>query len=152
MTQKDKNLILQDLCGRLLYGVKIHCVNWDSDSGTEFSTVETVIGIDSDFVYTIWDKTGEKCKHSLKTMSFKPYLRKMDLGLMDNEEIEEYRDTFSSVYDTNVYGEVDDSWHEEFSVESYNWLNKNMYDLNELIPKGLAKPAPEGMYIKTYKN
>ena len=71
---------------------------------------------------------------------------------MDDEEIEEYRETFSYVYDINDEGEEDDSYHEEFSVESYNWLNKNMYDLNELIPKGLAKSAPDGMYNKNEKD
>ena len=145
MTQKDKNLILKDLCGRLLYGVKICCVNWDSDSGTEFSTVETIIGIDSDFVYTIWDKTGEKYKHSLKTMSFKPYLRPM--SSMTEEERKEYHNLcYEEEREQIEFGEWVTRVYYHDTIESIDWLNKHHFDYRGLIPKGLALEAPEGMY------
>ena len=60
MTQEEKDLLLKDLSARLLYGVKILHTGWDCDSDTDFDTVETLIGIDDKFIYTVWDKTGDR--------------------------------------------------------------------------------------------
>lgn len=91
MTQEEKDLVLRDLCSRLPYGVKLLVEGWDSDRGCEFNTVETLIGIDDRFIHTIWDKTGDKDKHSivepLSILDYKPYLRPM--SSMTEEEAKE---------------------------------------------------------------
>lgn len=74
----------------------------------------------------------------------KPYLRPM--SSMTDEERDEYEGTFASVYDVNDYGEDADSWHEEFSIDSLDYLNAHHFDYRGLIEKGLALEAPEGMY------
>lgn len=68
--------------------------------------------------------------------NFKPYLRPM--SSMTEEEREEY-----------------DTWHEELEegrikdwkcAEFIDWLNSHFLDYQDLIDKGLALEAPEGMY------
>lgn len=136
-TQEEKELLLEDLCGRLPYGVKILYKGWDSDHGCEFTTVEDLIGIDDRFIHTLW--RGERDKHSivepLSIIDYKPYLR--PLSSMTDEEREEY-----SLFIGKKNG------HSYFidPISQMGWLNKNMFDYRELIPKGLANKAPEGMY------
>ena len=133
MTMGDKDLLLRDLCARLPYGVKILYNGWDSDGGCEFSTVETLIGIDDGFIYTLW--RGEKDKHSIKEplsiLDYKPFLRPMDS--MTEEEKIDYGAFFN--YDGIEYPE-----------EYIDWLNKNMFDYRGLIERGLALEATEEMY------
>ena len=92
MTKEEKKLVMADLCSRLPYGVKLLVKSWDSDRDCEFETVETLIGIDDRFIHTIWDKTGDKYKHSivepLSVLDYKPYLR--PLSSMTDEEYEEF--------------------------------------------------------------
>ena len=117
MTQENKGLSLIDLCARLPYGV-IVIVNGNNERVDEINPFEGIItcGFQSFNV--------EECK---------PYLRPM--SSMTEEEKEEYHKLCD-----NYYGIYFDS------VESIDWLNKNMFDYRGLIEKGLAIEAPEGMY------
>lgn len=136
-TQEEKELLLEDLCGRLPYGVKILYKGWDSDHGCEFTTVEDLIGIDDRFIHTLW--RGERDKHSivepLSIIDYKPYLR--PLSSMTDEEHEEYRKYVKEVngftYNINCSDLID-------------WFNRKMFDYRGLIPKGLALEAKDGMY------
>jgi hypothetical protein len=128
MTQEDKLLLLQDLCARLPYGIKILHTGWDYDSDTDFDTVETLIGIDDRFIYAVWDKTGDREKHCLSVSNWKPYLRPM--SSMTEEERKEYWDITSV---SNHCAAID-------------WLNAHHFDYRGLIEKGLALESPEGMY------
>lgn len=42
MTQDDKNLLLQDLCGRLPYGVIVHFEGWNPEKLTQIDLRELV--------------------------------------------------------------------------------------------------------------
>ena len=157
MTKEDKELLFKDICGRLPYGVKILCKDWDSDHGCEFTTVEDLIGIDDRFIYTLW--RNERDKHSivepLSITDYKPYLR--PISSMTEEEKEELRDTYDWIYSEYPWDDEDEDpedvgCHPEPSAETYDWYNRKMFDYRGLIPKGLANEASEGMYIKTYKN
>ena len=145
MTQKDKELLLKDICGRLPYGVKVLCEGWDSDHGCEFNTVEDLIGIDDKFIHTLW--RGEKDKHSivepLSITDYKPYLRPM--SSMTDEEREEYGKVCE--LDTEILANHPMNG-EPFPAlyNSQDWLNKNMFDYRGLIPMGLALEDKEGMY------
>jgi hypothetical protein len=158
-TQEEKELLLEDLCGRLPYGVKILYKGWDSDHGCEFNTVEDLIGIDDRFIHTLW--RGERDKHSivepLSITDYKPYLR--PLSSMTEEEKEELRDTYDWVYSEYPFDDEDEDeedvflrnvedagGHYEPSAETYDWYNRKMFDYRELIQKGLALEAPNGMY------
>jgi hypothetical protein len=143
MTQEEKELLLKDLSARLPYGVKIMVERWDSDMDCEFTTIETVIGVDDRFIYTIWDKTGEKDKHSivepLSILDYKPYLRPM-YSLTEDEmkelaKIDMRRAMYSARHLT---------YHLDGKIIDY--LNEHFIDWRHLIPNGLALEAKEGMY------
>ena len=128
MTQEEKQLLIKDLCVRFPYGVICRMSAKDADVSI---TEKLDIGGIEHFIYG--------------TMNVEPYLRPM--SSMTEKEWEEYERTFDSVYDVDDYGEYDDSWHEEFSIHSLDWLNAHHFDYRGLIEKGLALEAPEGMYI-----
>ena len=135
MTQKDKELLLKDLCARLPYGVKILHEGWNFEWDDELSTVEKVVGIDKDFIYTkvINTYNGEEYrddKWPIDTFDNKLFLRPM--SSMTDEEKLEYRKTqwvYQADYCAPEY--FDD-------IDSYDWLNKNHFDYRNLINKNLA--------------
>ena len=137
MTQEDKLLLLQDLCARLPYGIKILHTGWDYDSDTDFDTVETLIGIDDRFIYAVWDKTGDREKHCLSVSNWKPYLRPM--SSMTEEEKHEY-DSLCDAMPTyrHEFGNIVENVILYDNFTSIDWLNKHMFDYRNLIPKGLA--------------
>lgn len=142
-TQEEKELLLEDLCGRLPYGVKILYKGWDSDHGCEFWTDEDLIGIDDRFIYTLW--RGERQKHSivepLSITGYKPYLRLWTS--MTEEEIKEIQTLLGDA----IVGTEMDTISILGTQVLFKYLNKKMIDYRGLIEKGLAKEAPEGMYF-----
>lgn len=139
MTQEDKQLLLQDLCARLPYGVKVMVRGWDYDRDCDFTTIETLIGIDDRFIHTIWDKTGDKDKHSiiepLSILDYKPYLRSMS-SMTEEEKIEHGDRCYFTL-------ECISTNQQYYFNELYDWLNKNHFDYRGLIPKGLAIEVTE---------
>lgn len=142
MTQEEKQLLFIDLCARLPYGVKVQVTNWDSDHDCDFNTVETVVGIDDRFIYTVWDKTGDKDKHSitepLSVLDYKPYLRPMSSS-MTEEEFKEYHSMLIDVDNSGLM-------NQGLITKIVDWLDEKMFDHRNLIPKGLALKTKEGMY------
>lgn len=135
MIREDKDLLLRDLSARLSYGVKILHTGWDCDGDTDFDTIETLIGIDDRFIYTVWDKTGDKEKHCLSISNWKPYLKPM--SSMTKEERKEYNEyifhgaSIGSILNTAT------------AYELIDWLNKHHFDYRGLIEKGLAIEVTE---------
>ena len=119
MAKEDKNLLLQDLCGRLPYGVKFSTTWWDDDKGDMINIVAKLYSINADSYCEIYDYDGVVFIEDVK-----PYLRKM--STMTEEE---------EVIFINKQG-----------YDRYEWLDRNMFDYRGLIPRGLALEAPEGMY------
>ena len=146
MTQEDKDLLLKDLAARFPYGVSVY----------------------------IKYNTGEPCYGKLtpkdiqwfidsKIETIKPYLR--SLSSMTEEEKKELERLIDEKLNKHI-GQEDDEWTpwvlydttgiknsiggERFYFDEmifiYDWLNKKMFDYRNLIPKGLALEAPEGMY------
>lgn len=111
MTQKDKELLLKDICARLPYGVIIH-VNGHDERVDKVNPFEGIItcGFQS---FSI-----DECK---------PYLRPM--SSMTEEEKKEY----NHMYDVYVGYEGMYS-----TINMFDWLNKNHFDYRGLIPKGFA--------------
>lgn len=120
MTQEEKDLLLKDLCGRLPY-YTIISVN----DGKYREDVKLHPHYIFDWDAYRWDA--------------KPYLR--PLSSMTKEEIEDYCNLRTKQWDVHI----DDYWYYD-TVESIDWLNKKMFDYRGLIEKGLALPAPKGMY------
>ena len=130
MTREDKELLLKDLCARLPYGVKILHEGWNFEWDEELSTVEKVVGIDEDFIYTkvINTHNGEEYrddKWPIDTFDDKLFLRPM--SSMTEEQEKEYNNL-------NCY-EVGCFPHTE---EAIDYLIKNHFDYRNLINKNLA--------------
>lgn len=109
MKREEKELLLQDLCVRLPYGVKAN-----SRDGKKIITI-TPIGI-ANFVSGAID-------------IIKPYLRPM--SSMTEEEAEEYCDLQEKFLLSSQYPVTD-------GYALFDWLNKKMFDYRGLIPKDLA--------------
>lgn len=136
MTQKDKELLLKDLCARLPYGVKARVYNhWSDDIQDETITIENL--------------------HQLiKTFSIediKPYL--FPLSSMTEEQFVELKVFADLIYESDTLELVEwndnyktlEFWLEEVPsycvIKVFDWLNRNHFDYRELIEKGLAIDA-----------
>lgn len=139
--KKDKNLLLQDLCSRLLYGIRcsfgvddgiyeITGVNPSSCGASEIQATHIKSGINGDFTIS----------------SCKPYL--FPLSSMTEEQEEEFRNLFYRYHESAFF------FNERFAFDRYrikdigfypcylqDWLNKNHFDYRGLIPMGLAIDA-----------
>lgn len=123
MNEQEKELLLKDLCSRLLYGIKVCYRLSDNDK----PTIETLSGHMLDYF------------NENSIIEVKPYLRPMES--MSKEEIEDYHNLCTKQW--NVH--IDDYWYYD-TVESIDWLNSHYFDYRGLIPIGIALPAKEGMY------
>ena len=119
MKQEEKQLLLQDLCARLPYGVKCYI---KFDDGKIFNERILAPIMIQDFK-----------EHSF--VSFIPYLRPM--SSMTDEEKSEFYGTFDPTLEEPYY---------RAKVSSFDWLNKHHFDYRGLIEKGLALEASKEMY------
>jgi hypothetical protein len=137
MKSEHKELLLQDLCMRFLYNVKIEYNN----------SVCEVLSIDKyNEELTLCKRTGYP--HVVKLYEVRPYL--FPLSSMTEEQKEElffnyiHNDIdFDDFTDYFLAGEL---WHDicvsmDILPELINWLNKNHLDWRGLIPLGLAYDA-----------
>lgn len=118
MTQKDKELLLKDLCARVPYGVKIN----ENTQG-----YFTLIGLTNERVFTTCEV--EDCHNDFPIENIKPYL--FPMSSMTEEQRKEYQYiTERWMYDAS------------YSIsDSIDYLNKNHFDYRGLIEKGLAIDA-----------
>lgn len=115
LTPEQKDLLLKDLSSRLPYGVKIS-VN---------DKVETLQGID------ILDNVVEYDSFlSSDIEEVRPYL--FPLSSMTEEQRKEFDTTLKYLPAEEI-----DIW----TLDTYDWCNKNHFDYRGLIPKGLATDA-----------
>lgn len=127
MNEQEKQLLLQDICGRLPYRVKINCFGIPR-------TIES-ISIDCDEFITI-DCGGEHLYHPFSNILHKdclPYLR--STSSMTEEEHNLLINLFDTIYNPKA----------EFYLIA-DFFNQRMLDYRNLIKQGLALEAPEGMY------
>lgn len=144
MTQENKDLLFKDLSSRLIYKVKFPIYWWNEETQTDEEIVATLYSINTDGYCEIFDHDG-----TVYIDNIKPYLRPM--SSMTNEEINkiqtilggaiEVRNDFINNIDTEVHTI---SFLELQAV--FDFLNKNHFDYNELIPKGLAIEASKDIY------
>ena len=117
MTQKDKDLLLKDICSRLPYGVKCKDITLDF--------VGTVMDISMhDNMCKLFNDYDDN--YTCFIMNCKPYL--FPLSSMTEDQEEEY----CTMYEENRY-----SWRENI----IDWFHKNHFDYRGLISKGLAIDA-----------
>ena len=114
MTKEDKELLLKDLCARLLYNVKVLYNN-------KVFNVDYISAIYEEIKLDIPDN------YTINISNVKPYL--FPLSSMTEEQQSQYnfyltRNVFA--YDASLL---------------IDWLNKNHFDYRGLIKKGLAIDA-----------
>lgn len=135
MTRVEKELVLKDICARLLYGFTVH--RYSDNRDITFGKNEL-----DEFSHFLEYSEGKE---------FKPYLRSM--SSMTEEEREEIEEMSHGWFYVNEDGEIfpvgqltDSAEFEDAILPALEWLNKKKFDYRGLIPMGLALEAKEGMY------
>lgn len=121
MKREDKELLLKDLCARLPYGVKIYG-NYsysDGDKIVDDIQTKTLDIYDIDWV--------------INNIEIKPYL--FPLSSMTEEQKIIYGDLCYQIINATPF-EIQNCFN-----ELYDWLIKNNFDYQGLIPMGLAIDA-----------
>ena len=117
MTQEDKDLLLQDLCGRLPYGVKMnHIADTENNPIALVGIAKTMITLESSAGYGTSD-----------IEDYIPYL--FPLSSMTEEQMDEY---------DNLKQDIWDKLKDWKCAKLLDWLNKNHFDYRGLIEEGLA--------------
>lgn len=145
MNEKDKKLLLKDLCARLPYGVKCTCFQNASCSPYLIDFRDNTIHSTSDFNGAYIKINLDDCKLYLRPMSS-----------MTEEEFKDLQEFSGLKYEQLDLAEFPnnhkclDFYLEEIpsyvTILVFDWLNKNHFDYRLLIERGLALEAPEGMY------
>ena len=159
MTQEDKNLLLQDLCARLPYGVRGERIWTAPVSGSPEKGIYVFDTFDIKVLTTGYYDCGEHGFREVRDYSFKPYL--FPMSSMTEEQKKEFKEISKCKYEIGDYGGFDsegvylieigryeyehdiNTTFEEFyfNHEIIDWLNKNHFDYRGLIEKGLAISA-----------
>ena len=126
MTQKDKELLLKDLCARLPYNVI--CQVEFKENGKYNSKVMLLSGIFTDEAY-FTTKGG-----SIYSNEYKPYL--FPLSSMTDKEWEDYQKIRMIDW---VHGDINGTFINAGLI--VDWLNAHHFDYRSLIEKGLAIDA-----------
>lgn len=158
MAQKDKGLLLIDLCARLPYGVRGRVyaevtkgeyditgdmiffnspfdVTLDSINASTEEIHVVAIG-NEETVYFLEEQQVEGTPYTIN--DFKPYLRPM--SSMTEEEKKDYAKIVVKSQDC-IYAN-----NESATTMVNDWYLSKQFDVRGLIPMGLALEAPEEMY------
>lgn len=128
MTQEEKQLLLNDLCARLPYGVYVDAYSWQKD------TPKLLVECVPEYIGEEIVVKGLAGRHSIKEI--KPYLR--PTSSMTEEEETLFRCELPAIAKTDA----------QLVAMRMELFLKGYLDFNHLIEKGLALEAPEGMYEK----
>ena len=136
MTQEDKTLLLRDLCGRLLYGVKAYIKNWSKLDRKYYEGIYTVESIDPSLntIFADSERSSVEVIVGNDDYEIKPYLRPM--SNMTDEELEDYQKIRMIDW---VDGDINGTFINACSI--VDWLNDHHFDFRDLIEKGLAIDA-----------
>lgn len=135
MTNEEKQLLLKDLCARLSYGTEISLVDGTSGMITSIKIVPH-----GTFVTVYFNRDSVE---DASLEDIKPYLR--SLSSMTEEERGQYMDFIEWSY--NDYDGTTTTCIDKERLHEYlNFIYSHHLDDNNLIERGLALEAPEGMY------
>ena len=145
MTKEEKKLLFKDLCARLPYKVKITI---REDCGEEMVT-DTLRAY---YISDIGCLEHPEIESYIEKKKIKPYLRPM--SSMTEEEKNELKIVtcpngtgyFNEQYLVCPVNHFGEQISFDFMADIIDWLNAHHFDYHCLIEKGLALPAPEGMY------
>lgn len=127
MTKEERQLLLVDLAARLPYKVKVCLYEKETCILMGIDGYEVYLDVDSD---------------SFRIESIKPYLRPMS-SMTEEEKIQ--LSQYACIGE-DLNGEFIDEVQRKDCAAYIDWLNAHYFDYRNLIGKGLALEAPEGMY------
>lgn len=144
MKKEDKDLLVNDICGRLPYGVKVACLQ---DPNREWFNLE-MIDIKDGEVY-ISAPPGPGYTNGFPYIEdIRPYL--FPLSSMTEEQRKAFVEYAGYAERNEDYGRHKETYyfdtvgHEDNFYPNHaaiDWLNKNNFDYRGLIPKGIALDA-----------
>lgn len=128
MTEQDKQLLLKDLCARLPYRVKVGFEN----SNVILTIKEYCCFTQQLFTNLVLPEHNGHIEYGCQFYEYRPYLRPM--SSMTDEEENEYRaiNCYEGLFPCNE--------------EALDYVLEHHLDFRNLIGKGLALEAKEGMY------
>ena len=139
MTQKDKELLLKDLCARLPFSVKLLVPSWDEREMEYVDRVDILYSVNGDgYIHTLSED------YNFDIEDVKPYL--FPLSSMTEAQQEEFDRIYADdmqVVANNLKNRLDGKSYET-NLGHYrhiDWLNANHFDYRGLIEKGLAIDA-----------
>lgn len=132
MKQKDIELLIKDLCGRLPYGVKISVQSWDEEEQEYVDKVDVLYSVNRDGYIK---STNEDYDFSIDEI--KPYLFPIP-NQGEDEGYDKFLDELIEIELKVISGELE---REEAFVFEMNYYHENHIDCGGLIPKGLTKDA-----------
>lgn len=136
MKQEDRELLLQDLCARLPYGVKCKWEHeYDGNTYTGGGILYDIDHVKTPNGYRYWDCYFEDEGEDIPIELIKPYLRSM--SSMTEEEKKKLGEISCEGNIEHKYG---------IFYRSQDYLNSIHVDYRGLIEKGLALEAPKDMY------
>ena len=135
MKPEDKEILIQDLCGRLPYGVKAYIKNWSNLDRKYYEGVYTVESIDPSLntIFADSERSSVEVIVGYDDYEIKPYL--LPMSSMTEEQKVIYGDLCYSIIQSlakNMQSELN---------ELINWLNAHHFDYRGIIEKGLAIDA-----------
>ena len=148
MTQKEKKLLIKDLCARLPYGVK-GLITTHMTMGENITSNRVIDGeLYGRFVNILQGLWYDNIP------PIRPYLR--PLSSMTEKEKEELKNAtcpngtgyFNEQYLACPVNHFGEQISYVFMADIIDWLVSHHFDFRGLIEKGLALEAPEGMYTK----
>lgn len=128
MNEQDKQLLLTDLCGRLLYYPIVHV---EHDIGGFIETADLQVYGYEGKLKLLREDNETFCY--LPIEECKPYLRPMS-SMTYEEKLKYYESLIMAKGDVSCVAVVID------------WLTANHFDYRGLIEKGLAIETPNNMY------
>ena len=141
MTQEEKELLIKDLCSRLPYNCMVSIAEGGID-GIKWADLT----LNAYLFYQIMEEDAWEY--------VKPYLR--PISDMTTEEcerlfeilhIDENRGDWLKINDIGIIRLMTENGKDFYEIaQALYYLNSIHVDYNELIDKGLAKRASEGMY------
>lgn len=142
MTQEERQLLLKDLCARLLYGIIAYASEINKNG------IITDVNIPYNMVNLTVDNASGKYE-LVPLFDIKPYLRPM--SSMTEEEHEELLDKVQKDWSIDIdklgdlYFDIGDACYPDIDLflDIIDWLNKNHFDYRGLIKKGLAIAVTE---------
>ena len=135
MTREQKDLLINDLCGRLSHGVKCKIL--------ETNEVKILGAIQYDGENTLFDFWEDDQKiqygYQLYLSEFKPCL--LPFSSMTEEQKKELNDITNLDIEIAISHIKNDTPNYVTSLNRLAWLLKNHFDIYDLIPMGLANDA-----------